>query len=153
MRSSRWPARTERQQLAGAVVVEVVVRLAPAPDHGVRRGDDDVADQLVARDALGQRGAGQADPGAQLEDVDRAEHLVEDPGHAVGRVDLGRRDLEQRGLPGAVGAEHHPALALGDAPRDLVEQGRPAPSHGHVGELDHRDHVVTLSSGARAGVG
>ena len=43
------------EQLAGPVVVEVVVRLAPAPDHAVRRGDDDVADQLVARDALGER--------------------------------------------------------------------------------------------------
>ena len=78
------------EQLAGAVVVEVVVRLAPAPDHAVRRGHDDVADQLVSRDALRQSGTGEPDPGPQLEDVDGAEDLVEDAGDAVRRGGSGR---------------------------------------------------------------
>ncbi len=66
------------EQLGGAAVVEVVVLLAPAADDAVRRRDDHVADRLAARDPLGERGAGQADPRAQLEHVDRAEHLLED---------------------------------------------------------------------------
>ena len=66
------------QQLVGPLVVEVVVGLAPAADDAVRRGDDDVADPLVARDPLGERGAGEPDPGPQVEHVDGAEHLVED---------------------------------------------------------------------------
>ena len=41
------PAPTSREQLVGPVVVELVVALAPAPDHAVRRGDHDVVDQLV----------------------------------------------------------------------------------------------------------
>ena len=57
-------------------MVEVVVLLAPAADHAVRRGHHDVLDQLLARDALGQGGAGQTDARAQLEDVDGAEDLV-----------------------------------------------------------------------------
>ena len=69
-------------QLRGPVVVEVVVLLAPPADHAVRRGHDHVADQLVARDALGEGRAGETDPGAQLEDVDGAEDLAEDPGDA-----------------------------------------------------------------------
>ena len=50
------------EQLAGALVVEVVVLLAPAPDDAVRRRHDDVAHPLVARDPVGERGAGEADP-------------------------------------------------------------------------------------------
>ena len=101
----------------------LVVLLAPPADHAVRRGHDDVEDPLVARDPLGQGGAGQADPGPQLEDVDGAEHLAED---ARRRPEVGwiwaRRDLQQRGLAGAVRAEHHPALVLLDRPVDAVEQ-------------------------------
>ena len=82
MRSARWPAPDLGEQLVGAVVVEVVVVLAPAADHAVRRGDDHVVHPLVARDPLGERGAGQPDPGPQLEDVDGAEHLAEDAGDA-----------------------------------------------------------------------
>ena len=80
---------------------------------------------LVARDPLGHRGAGQADPRPQLEDVDRAENLVEDPDHPGRRVDGGGGHLEQRGLAGAVGPEDHPALVLLDRPGDRVEQQWP----------------------------
>ena len=68
------------QQLVGALVVELVVLLAPAADHAVRRGHDHVAHPLVARDPLGEGRAGQADPRPQLEDVDGAEDLAEDAG-------------------------------------------------------------------------
>ena len=37
------------EQLVGAALVEPVVGLAPAPDHPVRGGDDDVEDRLVRR--------------------------------------------------------------------------------------------------------
>ena len=42
-------------------------------------------------DPLGQGGAGQPDARPQLEDVDRAEHLPEDPGHPGGGVDRAPR--------------------------------------------------------------
>ena len=128
------------QQLGRPVVVEVVVGLAPAPDHAVRRGDDDVVHPLVARDPLGQGSAGESDPRPQVEHVDRAEHLVEDAGHARRGMDLGRGHLEQRGLAGAVRAEDHPALVLLDRPVDRVEESRlPAPD-AHVGELEDGGH-------------
>ena len=127
VRSSRRSAPTSASSCVGPVVVEVVVLLAPAADHAVRRGDDDVVDQLVARDPLGQRGAGEADPRAQLEHVDGAEHLAEDPGDPGGRVDLRGGDLQQRGLAGAVGAEDHPALVLLDRPARSRRAGSPRP--------------------------
>ena len=140
VRSARCVDAELREQLRGAVVVEVVVLLAPAADHAVRRGDDDVVHALAARDPLGERGAGEADPGPQLEHVDGAEHLLEDPGDARGRVDLRGGDLEQRGLAGAVGAEDHPALVLLDHPVDRVEQHRLAPPDRHPGELEDGGH-------------
>ena len=73
------------EQLAGAVVVELVVALAPAADHAVRRRHHHVADELVPRDPLGDGGAGPADPRPQLEDVDGADDLAEDADHAGGR--------------------------------------------------------------------
>ena len=124
VRSSRAPAPTSTSSALGAVVVELVVVLAPAPDHAVRRRDHHVAHDLVPRDPLGDGGARPADPGAQLEDVDGADDLAEDADDAGGRVDLRRAQLHQRGLAGAVGTEDHPALVLLDHPVDAVEQGR-----------------------------
>ena len=140
VRSSRAPAPTSVEQLAGAVVVELVVVLAPAPDHAVRRRDHDVAHELVPRDPLGHRGARPADPGTQLEHVDGADDLAEDPHHAGGRVDLRRAELHQRRLAGAVGPEDHPALVLLDRPVDAVEQGCLASLDGDVGELEYGVH-------------
>ena len=128
------------EQLGGPVVVEVVVGLAPAPDHAVRRRDDDVAHPLVARDPLGQGSAGEPDPRAQVEHVDRAEDLVEDAGDAGRGMDLGRGHLQQRGLAGAVGAEDHPALVLLDRPADRVEESRLSAPDAHVGELEDGGH-------------
>ena len=55
-------------------------------------------------------------------------------------MQLGGRDLEQRGLAGAVGAEDHPALVLLDRPVDVVEQRGPAPAHRHPCELEDGGH-------------
>ena len=55
-------------------------------------------------------------------------------------MELRGRDLEQRGLAGAVGSEDHPALVLLDLPADVVEQQRPATAHGDPCELDDGDH-------------
>ena len=62
------------------------------------------------------------------------------PATPVAGVDLGRGDLHERGLAGAVGPEDDPALVLLDGPVDVVEQGRLAASHGHAGELQNRVH-------------
>ena len=76
-----------------------------------------------ARDAVGERRAGEADPRPQLEDVDAAEPLAEHPRLARRSGACGRRDLQQGGLAGAVRAEHGPALVLLDRP---VDRGRAA---------------------------
>ena len=57
-------------------------------------------------------------------------------------MDLRRGDLQQRGLAGAVGAEHHPALVLLDRPVDARRAGWPAPADGDVGELENGVHVL-----------
>ena len=131
---------TERlEQLVGAALVEAVVGLAPPADDAVRGGDDDVAHALVGRDALGQGGRGEADARAQLEHVDRAEHLAEDADDAGGRVDACRGELEQRGLAGAVGPEHDPALSLLDLPADVVQDHRVPADDSHAG---HRKDIA-----------
>jgi hypothetical protein len=127
-------------QLRRPVVVEVVVLLPPAADHAVRRRHDHVVHHLVARDPLRQRGAGEPDPGSEVEDINSAEDLVEDPGDARGRVDLGGGDLEQGRLAGAVGAQDHPSLVVLDGPGDGVDEGCLAAAHGDFGELEHGGH-------------
>ena len=71
------------------------------------------------------------------------------PGDARGRVDLGRGDLQQRGLAGAVGPEDHPALVLLDRPVDRVEQHRLASPDGHAGELEDGGHGASPYALAR----
>ena len=79
MRSARCVDPSCGEQLVGALVVELVVLLPPPAEHGVRGGDDHVVHPLPARDPLGERGTGEPDPRPQLEDVDLAEHLAEQP--------------------------------------------------------------------------
>ena len=75
------------------------------------------------------------------------------PATPGGRVDLRGRDLQQRGLAGAVGAEDHPALVLLDRPVDAVEQGGLAPPDGDVGELEHGVHADWDLRGGVVGFG
>ncbi len=83
--------RPAPEQVCRAGLVHRVVVLAPAADDAVGGGDHDVADPLVVGDPVGQRGAGHADPGSQLEDVDGAEHLPQHPRHPCRRVHPARR--------------------------------------------------------------
>ena len=140
VRSARWPAPTSREQLRGPVVVELVVVLAPPAEHAVRRGHDDVADPLVARDPLGQRGAGQADPGPQLEDVDRAEHLAEDPDDAGGRVDLRRARPASAWSCRRRWARARPSARPPRPPSRRRRAGWPRRADGHVGQLENGVH-------------
>ena len=117
-------------------MVEPVVVLAPPAQHGVRRGDHDVVHPLHAGHQLGQRGTGQPDAGAELEDVHRAEHLTEDPGHPCRRVHLGRGDLQQRGLAGSVGPQDDPAFVLLHRPVHAIEQGGGSAADRDAGELE-----------------
>ena len=112
--------------------------LAPPADHCPRRGEHHVAHRLLGGQPFGQRGTGQPDPRSQLEDVDGAERLAQDGRRAAARVDVGRCQLQERGLPGAVGPEHHPSLPLGDLPVDRVQQRRPVPEHADPGEARAR---------------
>src|SRR5690606_3238551 len=135
------------QQGAGAVEVDLVVLLAPAAHHPVAGGDHDVLRGLVDRDGVGQLLAGQADQGAQLEDVDPAQPLADDVDGAAGGVHPRGEQAQHRGLPGAVGAEDRPTLALGDLEGDGVEDVGPAASDGDIVQGGCCDgHGPSLSS-------
>src|SRR5690606_14525856 len=124
------------QERHGALVVEVLVVLAPAAHAPPGGGADDVEGGLAAGDGLGDGGGGQADAGAQFEDVDAAEPLAEDVDDAGGGVVAGGRQVEQRRLARAVGAEDHPALIGVDAPVDAVEELVVAASDGDAGQVE-----------------
>jgi hypothetical protein len=80
------------------VVVVSLVPFAPSPEDGVRGRHDHVAHRLGARDAVGERSAGQPDPRPELEYVDRPEDLAEDGRVPGGGVNLRGGNLEQRRL-------------------------------------------------------
>ena len=122
----------------GAGQVVDVVALAPPPDDGVPGRHHDVAGRLGRRDALGERGAGQPDPRPQLEDVDRAEGLPQQPHLAARRVHLRGGQREQRRLPRPVRAEHHPAVVGLDGPVDAAQQVGLPPHDVDPGHPDDR---------------
>src|SRR6187397_1905996 len=57
-------------------------------------------------------------------------------------MDLRRRDLQEGGLAGPVGSEHHPAFVLLDGPVDLVDEVRLSASHRHARQLENGVHVL-----------
>ena len=121
----RAAERVEQFDRAGDVG-GVVVLLPPAED-GVGGGEHQVDDLLAGRDLLADGGAGQADPGAQVEDVDLAQLLAEHLDRSLAREQRGRRHLEQGGLARAVRADEDPALVLVRRPVDVAEQDRRVP--------------------------
>ena len=125
---------------AGAFEVHLVVVLVPAPVDGVAGRDDDVTHLLTVGDAVGHRGARQADARPQLEDVDRAEHLTEDSDDALGGVQGGGQDRQQRGLARPVRPDHDPALALVDAQVHVVQQQLLTTPNADPCKLCHRNH-------------
>jgi hypothetical protein len=87
-----------------------------------------------------QGGRGEADAGAQLEDVHRAHDLVEDPDDTARGMQAGSGELEQGGLACPVGAHDHPALALPDLPVDVVDEGLAAPDEAHSRQFQNVAH-------------
>ena len=109
-------------------------------------------DPFAPRNPLGQGRRRQADPGAQLEHVHRAEHLAEQAGDTGTGVDLGGQHLQQGGLAGAVGSDHHPAVLLVDPQGEVVDQRGPASDDGHPGEVSDSGHAPNLQvAGRRSG--
>ena len=90
------------------------------------------------RDPLGERRAGEADARAQLEHVDRAEGLAEQPHLAAGRVHLRRGQLQQRRLPRPVGSQHHPPVVGLDGPVHAAQEVGLPPHHVDPGHPDDR---------------
>jgi hypothetical protein len=124
------------EQVVGAVGVEGVVGLPPAPQHTPPGADDDVTHDLVVGHAQAERGGREPDPGAQLEDVDAAEPLAEHVHRACRRMQLGRGDAKQGGLAGAVRAEDDPPLVELDGPVDVAQQGGHPAADGDIGHPD-----------------
>ncbi|MPM43750.1 hypothetical protein SDC9_90427 [bioreactor metagenome] len=138
------------EQGVGPLVVEALVLLMPASDHRVRRGHHQVVDRLTARHAFLEGLGDQADARAQVEDVHRPEHLVEDPGHPGGRVEVAGQQPQQGGLAGAVGAEDHPAVRLPDLPVDALEHHGVSPPDTHIDQIHHSDHGPEPTCPSRA---
>ena len=90
------------------------------------------------RDPLGERRAGEPDPRPQLEHVDRAEGLAEQPHLAAGRVHLRGGQLQQRRLPRPVRAEHHPAVVGLDGPVHAAQEVGLPPHDVDPGHPDDR---------------
>jgi hypothetical protein len=85
------------------------------------------------RDALAER-AHVGAPEALAEDVDRAAR----------RMQVQRRDAQQRGLARAVGAQHDPALARRHDPADVVEDPLAVDVEPDVRAAKRRYHVEFL---------
>ena len=133
------------QQLGGALVVHDVVFFVPAAGNGVCGGDDYVGD-LLGGGNLGCGGAGgQADARTQFENVDRSEGLVKNLNLAAGGVQAGRRDGEQGGLTGAVGAQHDPAFTFVHGPGNVVEDLAAAADDGNVLQVEYGAHGSSSS--------
>jgi hypothetical protein len=128
------------EQVFGTCVVQRFVLLPPAPHDPVGSGDDDVVDQLVRGQPFGDCCAGKADSRAQLEDVDRAKDLAENPCDTRRGVDPASSQLQQGGLSGPVGPQDDPALAFLDLPRDVVEQRVASTDHADAGEFEDVAH-------------
>jgi len=68
------------------------------------------------------------------------EHLTEDADHTGARVDPRGGELEESGLPRAVGPQDDPSLPLLDLPGDVIEDRR-VPAHdthaGHGQDITH----------------
>ena len=112
------------QQLDGAGDVRGVEFLLPPAHDGVGGGEHQVDDLLGRRDLLGHRGAGQPDPGAQIEDVDLAHLLTEDLHRALRGECHRRGDLEQGSLARPVGTDEDPALVAVRRPVHVAQQDR-----------------------------
>ncbi len=67
-------------------------------------------------------------------------------------MDLGPRELQDRGLAGPVRPEDDPALVVGDLPVEAVDDRAAPAQDGHLAEAEHLDHAPTLPAhNGRAG--
>ncbi|EGJ78349.1 putative ABC transporter ATP-binding protein [Streptomyces sp. Tu6071] len=130
---------------AGALLVDVLVRLLPRRRHAVGGGEDGLEDGLAAGQLLGHADSGDADAGAQLEDVDAAEAVAEDADGAGGGEEVAGGHVEEGGLAGAVGAEDDPALPLLHGPGDLVDQSPALADHRYVHQFQYIAHERRVS--------
>ena len=125
------------QELDRAGDVGGLVVLLPAAHDRVGAGEHQVDHFLGRRHPVRQRGAGQADPRPQLEHVGLAEPAAQDLGTALGREQLAGDDLQQRGLPGSVGADDDPALVVMDGPVHVAQQHGPAAPDADTAQPHH----------------
>ena len=130
-----------RQQVRGARLVERLVLLAPATGDAVRRRS--ARRRAPARPPgsgrRARRSTGRSAAAARTRRRAPAASPAGRPCPGVGCMPAGGH-LQQRGLAGAVAAEHHPALALADRPRHLVEDRRRPPADRHGLQVEHVGH-------------
>src|SRR5699024_525608 len=131
-----------RQQVVRPLDVGFLVLLGPASEHSVGCGEDEVADDLRSRCLLCEVRGGEADAGAQLEDVDPAQLLLKQLDGARRRVHAGARELQQRRLACAVGAQHDPVLPLTDRQAQIVQEMRLAATNADSIEFHHCTHML-----------
>src|SRR5690606_15939677 len=120
--------------------VLLLILLRPAAHDAVGGGEHEVAEDLRARSLLRQGLRREPDPGTQLEDVDAAHLLVQQPHGAGGRMHARAGQLQERRLARAVGTQHRPVLAVADGEAQIVEEVRLSSADTDGIEFHHCTH-------------
>lgn len=111
------------EQVVGPSVVGGVIGVPPGLEGGKTSGEDDLGGRELGAKEARDGAAHEADPGAELADVNPAQPMAENVNGARRRMQVARREAEKRGLARPVRSEHDPALAGGDRPRQAAEGG------------------------------
>ncbi len=150
------------EQLAGEFPVPLAVLVPAAVDErGVLAGDDDLHSRKPISNHPSRSGPDIPDTFAQHANVDLSVRLTQEAHRTAGGTEVGRGNLQHRGLPCAVRAQHRPAFVTVDAPINILDE-RPALAH-HRNPLKAEDfrfvidlwfvHKTVLLVGRHAGCG
>ena len=130
------------QQAIGLGPVVVRVGVPPRFERTMATADHDVACREVGAQLTGHRSAHQRDAWAQRPYIDPAEARAKNL-HASGRrPQPGRRQRQQRRLPGPVGTQDHPPLSRSDRPVDVLENDGAFATYPDRVEGDNRPAIV-----------
>ena len=125
------------EQFHGAGHVEGVVVLRVAAEDPVRGGQHEVDDLLGRRYLVGDRRAGQPDPGPQVRRGPPRPAARRGSRRCPRSGPAARGDLEQGRLACSVRPDDHPALVAARRPVDVPEQHRPVVSDPDTAQPQH----------------
>ena len=153
-REARDPEAVEQLDRAGAVRLGVGV--PPGLERGVAGRHHDVDDLDLAAQHRGHRRARKADSRPQPAHVDASQLAAEHRHGAARRVQVQRRDADERRLSRTVRSEHHPTLAGADPPVDAIQDAPPVVDERYAAQLERGRgllfrHGAAMGSSSRCG--